>query len=290
MESIEIALVEEPAIEVDFLKFNSEKQKLEFNEDKMIVKGAVMIPEKMLYRNDRFGERFVTYDANEIQKAAMLFLKNGMKFNQSHSSIEASLDIYESYIAAENNELDVPIGSWIIAAKVKDNALWQEIKNGTFNGFSLQGMFSNELIGTQELNFNNTKMDLKEKLQAAINAVLFGETSVETKVVEEFAAPVEAPVEDAPVEVEVETPEVNTLSEEKVQEMIDNAVMSATEQIMSAVQELVNQGKESQVAMSAMKTQLEEFSKQPLTQPITETVNNIPTESGYSYLQGIKLN
>lgn len=99
----------------------------------------------------------------------------------------------------------------------------------------------------------------------------------------------EVPVENAPVEVEVETPEVDALSEEKVQEMIDNAVMSATEQIMSAVQELVNQGKESQVAMSAMKTQLEEFSKQPLTQPITETVNNIPTESGFSYLSGIKL-
>ena len=121
--SLEIALVDDPAIEVDFLKFNAEELKMEFNEDKMILKGAVMIPNQLLYRNDKLGERFVTYDTLEVEKAAMLFLKNGMKFNKQHSEVDAKLDILESYLATENNLLNVPTGSWIISAKVKDDAL-----------------------------------------------------------------------------------------------------------------------------------------------------------------------
>ncbi len=260
MESVEIALVEDPAIEIDFLKFNIEQTKLEFNEDKMIVKGAVMVPEKLLYRNDRLGERFVTYDADEIQKAAMLFLKNGMKFNKSHSEIEASLDIYESYIATESNDLNLPVGSWIISAKVKDNALWQEIKNGTFNGFSLEGMFSNELIGTQEIKFNkNEEMEFKEKLQTVIDAVFFANQTPEvtTEVVE--VAP----------EVAVEIPEVTPemFSREQAEELILSAATSITEKFNSQIEALTNQLKDSNA-------KLEEFSKQPLSAAVQEVVEN----------------
>jgi len=261
-ESIEIALVDEPAIEVDFLKFNSEQIKLEFNEEKMMVKGAVMIPDKMLYRNDMLGERFVVYDANEIQKAAILFLKNGMKFNKSHSDIQASLDIVESYIATETNELNVPVGSWIISAKVKDNALWQEVKNGTFNGFSLQGLFSNELIGTQELQFNkDEKMEFKEKLQAVIDAVFFASEkpviTPEVVEVEPEVAPEVAP------EVTVES-----FSKEQVEELILNAATSITEKFNSQLEALTNQLKESNA-------KLEEFSKQPLSAPVQEIAENL---------------
>lgn len=261
IESVEIALVDEPAIEVDFLKFNSEQIKLEFNEDKMIVKGAVMIPDKLLYRNDRLGERFVKLDSEEIEKAAMLFLKNGMKFNKSHSDIEASLDIYESFIATENNDLNVPVGSWIITAKVKDNALWQEIKNGTFNGFSLEGMFSNELVGTQEIQFNkqNEEMEFKEKLQTVIDAVFFAneKPEVTSEVVE--VAPEVAP------EVQEVAPEM--FSKEQAEELILSAVTSITEKFNSQLEALTNQLKESNA-------KLEEFSKQPLSTPVQEVVDN----------------
>jgi hypothetical protein len=256
-ESIEIALVDEPAIEVDFLKFNSEQVKLEFNEDKMIVKGAVLIPDKLIYRNDRLGERFVKFDTVEVEKVAMLFLKNGMRFNRSHSDIQASLDILESYLATEGNEFNVPLGSWIISAKIKDDALWQEIKNGTFNGFSFEGMFSNELIGTQEIKFNkNEEMEFKEKLQTVIDAVFFAnEKPEDTSIVAESVTP----------EItESVTPEM--FSKEQAEELILNAVTSITEKFNSQLELLTNQLKESN-------TKLEEFSKQPLSAPVQESVN-----------------
>jgi len=60
---------------------------------------------------------------------------------------------------------------------------------------------------------------------------------------------------------------------------------------MASIKDLVGQVKESEIAMSAMKVQLEEFSKQPITQPITEVINPInpiPTDSKYGYMNRMK--
>lgn len=255
--SLEIALVDDPAIEVNFLKFNAEELKMEFNEDKMILKGAVMIPNQLLYRNDKLGERFVTYDTLEVEKAAMLFLKNGMKFNRQHSEVDAKLDILESYLATENNLLNVPAGSWIISAKVKDNALWQEIKNGTFNGFSMQSLFSNELIGVQELQFNNNKeMNFKEKLQTVIDAVFFANEKSEVK---------PEVTEEVIPEVVVETETPLAFNKEQVEELILSAITAITEKFNSQLEALSSQLTESNA-------KLEEFSKQPLSTPVQEVV------------------
>ena len=255
--SLEIALVDDPAIEVDFLKFNAEELKMEFNEDKMILKGAVMIPNQLLYRNDKLGERFVTYDTLEVEKAAMLFLKNGMKFNRQHSEVDAKLDILESYLATENNLLNVPAGSWIISAKVKDNALWQEIKNGTFNGFSMQSLFSNELIGVQELQFNNNKeMNFKEKLQTVIDAVFFANEKSEVK---------PEVTEEVIPEVVVETETPLAFNKEQVEELILSAITAITEKFNSQLEALSSQLTESNA-------KLEEFAKQPLSTPVQEVV------------------
>lgn len=255
--SLEIALVDDPAIEVDFLKFNAEELKMEFNEDKMILKGAVMIPNQLLYRNDKLGERFVTYDTLEVEKAAMLFLKNGMKFNRQHSEVDAKLDILESYLATENNLLNVPAGSWIISAKVKDNALWQEIKNGTFNGFSMQSLMSNELIGVQELQFNNNKeMNFKEKLQTVIDAVFFANEKSEVK---------PEVTEEVIPEVVVETETPLAFNKEQVEELILSAITAITEKFNSQIEALSSQLTESNA-------KLEEFAKQPLSTPVQEVV------------------
>lgn len=264
-ESIEIALVEDPAIEIDFLKFNAEAVKLEFNEDKKIVKGAVMIPNQLIYRNDKIGERFVTYDSFEIEKAATLFLKNGMKFNRSHSEIQASLDIYESYIATEVNDLNVPAGSWIISAKVKDDSLWKEIKENLFNGFSVQAIFSNELIGAQEIKFNkqNEEMDFKEKLQAVIDAVFFAN--------EKPAVTVEKFEEVIP-EVKEDEPKPESVSMEQVEEIILSAVTALTEKFNAQIETLGGK-------LSESEAKLEEFSKQPISATVQEVIAEVSVKN-----------
>lgn len=224
-EFTEIAIVDEPAIEEYFLAFSKEI-KMEFDEDKMVITGPVMIPGRLIYRNDSLGERFVTYDEEGIVAAVNLFFKNGAQFNKQHTPEHAKIDILESYFAKDGNEFEVPKGSWIVTAKVNDANVWNDIKIGKFQGFSYQAIFANELIGTEELNFKKEEdyMDLKEKLEKlteAINGILFATDPV---------------VDPATSGTEPATPAVDpAVAPDEVQSKIDEAVMAAKEEILAAV-------------------------------------------------------
>ena len=37
--------------------------------------------------------------------------------------------------------MDVPIGTWMVAMRVQDPAVWKKIKAGELNGFSIEGNF-----------------------------------------------------------------------------------------------------------------------------------------------------
>lgn len=173
-DELAIALVNDPAIDIDFLFFNKEEVLMEFDSDKRIVTGPVMIPNKLIYRNDSLGERYVYYDEDTVLEAAKQFLKGGMKFNEAHTDRIAQLDVLESYIQKEQMG-NIPAGSWMLTAKVVDDNLWEQIKSGGFAGFSIESLFSQHLVEQ----FNKQKqMNLKEKLMEALDKVLF-ESEVE---------------------------------------------------------------------------------------------------------------
>lgn len=293
----EIAITDNPAIEEFFLKFNSEEIKMSFNSDRMIITGPVMIPNQLIYRNDSLGERFVTYDSDGVKIAAELFMKNGLKFNAEHTDKILPINILESYFATENNEFNVPVGSWIVSAKVNDLQLWDKLKMNNF-GFSFQSYFSNKMIGSEQINFNkDERMNLKEKVMEAVNAVLFSEEKIVDEVKDE-APVVETVVELAAVEVEVEaTPEESPVD---VETEIDPIILSAIEQavstlkeeilaeVSSMVSEIVTQGKATEQSLVEMSAKLVEFSKQPLSKAISETVTNpVKLDNQYSYLKDI---
>lgn len=295
-DKIALALVDSPAIESNFIFFSSDDViKMDFNEEQMIVKGPALIPNRKIYRNDKFGERNVFMSEKTVRTfAENLINKQGTKFNLGHTdnTIEASL--VESYFTSETNEFGLPKGSWIIALKLKSIDAWEQVKNGELKGFSIEGLFSNEFS-----NFNinkNKEMDLKEKLMTAINTVLFNETPVvvETPVVEETPVTPEEVVTvelaETPVTPEVPAEEETVqLTPEMVQQMIDASLVVAVEAVISQVKEMLGQKEtEVEVEMSAMKAKIEEFGAQPLSKPITETVVNAVKLTGdYAYLSGI---
>lgn len=290
MEATEIAITDDPAIEQFFLKFSGEPLKIEFNTDKQIITGPVMIPNSLIYRNDALGERFVMYDEDGVKKAASLFMRNGSKFNSEHSDNKLpQVEILESYFTKIDNEFGVPENSWVVSAKINDLNLWEKLKSNDM-GFSVESMFSNELIGMEELKFNNNlnknKMDLKEKLMAAVNAVLFGEVK---EVVEEVKVEMAAdPVVETPLPKDAPTTSP-TLDEIKA--MITDSIAAAYETIMQEVESKITEVCAPQDAkLVEMSAQLVEFGKQPITQPITtETVDNTTTGSSFDYLKGVSL-
>lgn len=228
-EYTEIAIVDEPAIEEYFLAF-SNTFSLEFNTDKMTITGPVMIPDKLIYRNDYLGERFVVYDAEGIKTAAELFFKNGNRFNTDHSQA-AGIQIIESWFTKADQ--GYPEGTWMVTAKVKDPQVWSLIKEGQWQGFSFQAIFQNELIGEKTLQFNKTNMnELKEKLKQAIDKILFAEEPME--------APVADPVEETVVVTEARVNEIVTEAVKVLSETINeviNGIESRLTQLESQTQE-----------------------------------------------------
>jgi hypothetical protein len=266
-EFIGLALVDSPAIEQDFMFFSEQPVKMQFNEDKMMVKGPALIPNQLIYRNDALGERYVYFSSETIVKfVELLMSKEKNKFNLGHTDKYLDAVLIESYFVGEENEFGVPKDSWVVGLKVRDKEAWESIKNGTFKGFSVQSMFSNELVKLMSNNKKETMSNLKERLMDAINSVVFPTENVafEETVVE-------------PAEVEAVVPEVAPeVVEEIVEETIDEKLEALKEVILAEVDKRIEQmvlaiGKE----VAKVDEKVEEFGKQPLdNKKVKEVVAN----------------
>ena len=266
-EFIGLALVDSPAIEQDFMFFSEQPVKMQFNEDKMMVKGPALIPNQLIYRNDALGERYVYFSSETIVKfVELLMSKEKNKFNLGHTDKYLDAVLIESYFVGEENEFGVPKDSWVVGLKVRDKEAWESIKNGTFKGFSVQSMFSNELVKLMSNNKKETMSNLKERLMDAINSVVFPTENVA------FEETVVEPAQVEAVEPEV-APEV---VEEIVEETIDEKLVALKEEILAEVDKRIEAmvlaiGDE----VAKVDEKVEEFGKQPLdNKKVKEVVAN----------------
>lgn len=158
-----IALVQDPAIEVDFLKFakTDNKYKFNFSEDKREIFGPVCIPELLIYRfNESIGEYYVKFSKEVIKEMILKYSKDNLfnSLNFNHNEEDKVNDVYliESFLKDTEiglspvNFEDCPDGTWFCRFKVCNDELWDTLKNtNEFKGFSLEGMF-----GLEKVNFN----------------------------------------------------------------------------------------------------------------------------------------
>ena len=150
-----ISLVDEPAIESDFVALK-QQQRMEFKrtDEQRLLVGAALIPDKMIYRNDADrGEYHIYFSKKTVKQAMQLYMSRGYNrsFTQDHESKVEGVAVVESWIV-EDTEMDksklygfdVPKGTWMVAAKVYNDQIWSEfVKTGEVRGFSIEGYFSN---------------------------------------------------------------------------------------------------------------------------------------------------
>ena len=93
------------------------------------------------------------YDADTIEKSCINFNRFCKKANILHMVETNGYDFVESYITRGDvviGERLVKAGSWIATIYVEDNPvhdwIWQGIKDGTFNGLSVQCMATTEAM------------------------------------------------------------------------------------------------------------------------------------------------
>jgi hypothetical protein len=156
-----ISLVEDPAIEENWIYFSKEESEekvllqAEDDEQQTLV-GAVLIPNKKILRRDpQTGEEYTIYfEPETIKQAEELYFKNknNDKFTVDHKRPVNDVYVFESWIVEDiNNDksraygLDVPVGTWMVKAKVENSRVWQEVKNGAYKGFSIEGLLKHNL-------------------------------------------------------------------------------------------------------------------------------------------------
>lgn len=160
-----ISIVEFPAIEEDFMKFSKNNKLLlaQIDEEKRIIIGPAMIPDKDIVRIDDFGNPYnIFFTKKTIEACAYNYLLNNKLSNITleHSVELNDVSVIESWIVNDTNMdkskalgYNVPIGTWMISMKVNNDTAWTYIKNGFINGFSIEGHFSRKFseFSKQEL-------------------------------------------------------------------------------------------------------------------------------------------
>lgn len=147
-----ISLVEFPAVERNFIQLSKEV-KLSLNEEKKELLGVALIPDFPIYRRDKQGEYYITFNAESIRKIAIDFYKklnvNMADVEHSHN-MENGITYFQSLIVDKENGIcpaafkDLPDGTWIIGCKIDNINVWDAVKNGTVKGFSIDGYFHSE--------------------------------------------------------------------------------------------------------------------------------------------------
>ena len=181
-----ISCVLKPAIQSDFLLFSDETIELAINEDKHIITGPVLIPDKHYYRNSDFFKKALGVDNNDggeiyfskqtVTDLAKDYLKNANNsFNINHSVDIDNNDIHllESWIVNTPNDKiydlgfskdKITQGSWCMSEYINTNTptglqLWQDFKDKKLRGYSIQGNPAIELVKDIKMNEDDAIAD-----------------------------------------------------------------------------------------------------------------------------------
>lgn len=148
-----ISLVEEPAMGVNFIKFNNQKEilfKSDVSEERVLT-GPILIPDELIYRNNIKGEpAYVYLNRDTISQLQKNFFKKGYQFNSTIEHMDKIDGVYffESWIVRNPsndvaNELgfNVPAGTLMMSMKVDNDEVWEDfVKTGKVKGFSIDAM------------------------------------------------------------------------------------------------------------------------------------------------------
>lgn len=167
-----VSIVDEPAIEVDFMYFNKNMNNTfkfkNVNEEKRLATGPFMIPDKQILRVDEQNNPyFVFFSEDTVRKSNELYMKKGgnLKYNTNHKDIvDGGAIVIESWIVEDPNNdkanalgfTNLPKGTWMGTYKIYDDKLWSQIKSGEFKGFSIEGPYG--------YLFNKTEVNLSEEI------------------------------------------------------------------------------------------------------------------------------
>jgi hypothetical protein len=178
-----ISIVDRPAIEEKFIALSKE-DKVELakvDEEKRILLGAALIPNKNIYRQNEDEEYYIFFSDDTVRQASELFLMRG---NQNKSTLEHQADLHglsvvESWIIEDETHdksrkygMNLPVGTWMVSMKVNNDEVWEDyVKTGKVSGFSIEGYFTDRVEMSQDDELNSPEaISLLEEISDALES------------------------------------------------------------------------------------------------------------------------
>ena len=287
-----VSLVEDPAIESNFIALSKEKQIIQLENEKRLLVGAALIPNKPIYRNINGKEFYISFDEATIEKLAQDFLANDYQHNITieHQQGVDDITVVESWIKTSENDksvgygLNEPIGTWFISVKVNNEEIWNKVKNGDYKGFSIEAM-----VGLDENLELNNQLSMNEELIEKLREIIYeaiGKTPKAEEIVNDTAAEV---VEEQPIQLE----DVAKLKEEIANLTAEvERLKSERDELESKLQDSEASKQKMDEEMKSVKTELESAKSEIVKmskQPSVEPKRNEQAPAGKNYSAAVKL-
>lgn len=190
---IRISLVDDPAVMSGWQKFKKAPQMYAVqNEEQRLVRGVVMRADFPIYRIDnKGGEYYIIYRADTIREMAEKYLAESRQNNVDtmHDGNEVDgVEMVQFFIKDTSKGInpegfdDIADGSLFAEFHVTNDEVWAAIKDGTYQGFSLEGVFGfatepdqqdiDEIVDGLAGEFSAANKDTKKTIMAKIERIL----------------------------------------------------------------------------------------------------------------------
>jgi len=171
-----ISLVEFPAIEENFVALSQHKVEFKtLDEDKRIVVGLALVPNKKIYRRKKDYEYNIVFSDDTVRKASEMYLKSLKNNNTTleHQTLTSGVSVIESWIVEDERMdksnlygLNATKGSWVVTMKVDNDNVWNDIKKKKYLGFSIEAIFSDKVDLSEK---KDEESELIQKIKDIIN-------------------------------------------------------------------------------------------------------------------------
>lgn len=172
-----ISLVDYPATCSNFLAFSKERLTYEIqDEEQRKVFGLVMGANLPIYRRNPDGyEYFIVYSRETIAKMAEKYFKMGLNNNvdtMHDFELEEGITMTQMYIKDSEKGVspkgfeEFEDGSLFAEFHVENDEVWNGIKEGTYRGFSLAGVFE-----VSEPKVEDNKQSIKNSIQMKLEKI-----------------------------------------------------------------------------------------------------------------------
>ena len=313
-ETYAISLVDEPAIEEQFVALSKEEEKQQIfleADTKYMVYGAVLVPDRDIYRNDGEKEFYISFTKESIEKMSQEFMKEYRQneVTLDHEEAANEVTVVETWLKSDQfkdksvalglNE-QLPVGTWFVGMKVNNIETWNRIKSGELRGFSVESLISLEEFSKQENNMNIETNDMnfwskmKEVLSDVFTSTQMGKDPEEELVAEtneQKAETIETEMESEEVVTDVPQPTVETTTvtdehgtyevtengddiiEIKPVETVEEPKVEEPKDDNKHLEELINSLKEEINALKQMNSGLNDKVKELSKEPSAKPIN-----------------